>query len=667
MFPENSFTKSSFFTRTVAAGLLAVMAILLVASSRQESQTFDESIHLYAGFEYWKHADFGRNPEHPPLAKLLAAIPLLSMDLKEPPPIPMPYFKGQDLINGAQFLYDANADAILFRGRLVIVLFSLGLGVLVFLATEEIFGSLPALLALAIFVFEPSLLAHGALVTTDMPLACMFFASVYAFYRYLSKPSASRLALAAITAALTIVTKHSGILILPTLFLLALADVLYQTAPPERSHRAAKLTIALVGIAAVSYFVLWDLYDFRFAAHPNHLSMMPSLNDYASTIPHVWQRTGIAFLARHHLLPEAYLYGWADILLIPGRGATFLFGRLYSSGRWFFFPAVFLIKTSLTLLILLLLVPFARLIDRRRELICLTLPPVFFVLVAISSMLNMGVRHLLPIYPFCIVLAGAVAASLVRRSNPGRVVVGALLLLTLVSSLHAYPNFLAYSNEAAGGPSHTYRLLTDSNADWGQGMKWTKSYLDNHPEARSNCYINYSNPIFNPDYYGIHCKHLIDALGHFIGFGTAPVPSTISGTIFLSATDASGLLWGPGDMNPYQTFFDRKPDDMIGNIVLVYRGTFDVPLLAAQTNATAAINMLRMHRMPEALALARTAASQAPSSAEVNAVLGQVLLASGQIDEGRRTMAAALHLAQTNHPEYQRSLLNQLQHTTGGR
>jgi len=667
MLPENSSTKSSFIPRAVAAGLLAIMAILLIASSRQESQTFDESIHLFSGFEYWKHADFGRNPEHPPLAKLLAAVPLLPMGLKEPPPIPMPYFKGQDLINGAQFLYGANADAILFRGRLVIVLFSLALGVLVFLATEEIFGSLAALLALGLFVFEPSLLAHGALVTTDMPLACLFFASVYTFYRYLSKPSASRLAFAAIAAALTIVTKHSGILILPTLFLLALADVLFQTANVERRHRLGQLSIALVAIAAVCYFVLWDMYDFRFSAHPNHLSMMPALNEYASTIPHAWQRSGIAFLAQHHLLPEAYLYGWADILLIPGRGATFLFGRLYSSGRWFFFPAVFLIKTTLTLLILLLLAPFARLGNCRRELICLTLPPVFFVLVAISSMLNMGVRHLLPIYPFCIVLAGAAAASLVMRSSTGRVLVGALLLLTVVSSLHAYPNFLAYSNEAAGGPSHTYRLLTDSNADWGQGMKWTKSYLDNHPEARSNCYINYSNPIFNPDYYGIHCKHLIDALGHFIGFGTAPIPSTISGTIFLSATDASGLIWGPGDMNPYQTFFDRKPDDTIDNIVLVYRGTFDVPLLAAQTNATAATSMLRMHRLPEALALARTAVSQAPNSAEVNAVLGQVFLASGQIEEGRQVIANALHLAQTNHPEYQRFLINQLQNASGGR
>jgi hypothetical protein len=654
-------------TNLIAAALLALFTVLLVTSVRQESQTFDESTHLFAGFEYWKHADFGRNPEHPPFAKLLASIPLLRMGLKDPPAIPVPYFKGQDLINGAQFLYSADADTILFRGRLVIILFSLILAVLVFVAAQEMFGSLTALLALSLFVFEPSLLAHGALVTTDMPLACLFFAGVYAFYRYLNKPSLPRLAIASLAVALAIVTKHSGILILPTLLLLALADVFLADTPSpstpspsqDRKLRISQITIAFLVIAIVSYFFLWAIYGFRFAARPGQLPMLPALADYAASIPHPGQRSLIAFFARHHLLPEAYLYGWADILLIPSTRATFLFGHIYSSGRWFFFPAVFLLKTTLTLLILLLLVAFARLHSRRRELLFLILPPAFFFLAAIFSMLNMGVRHLLPIYPFCIVLAAAAATSFAIRSTRWRVVIAALLLFTVISSLHSFPNFLAYSNELNGGPSHTYRVLSDSNADWGQGFKWTKTYLDHHPTP--DCWINYANPVFNPAYYGIHCKPLISAYGHFIGMGGPPIPSTITGTILLSSTDASGLIWGPSDMNPYQSFFDRQPDDTIENIILVYRGTFNVPLLAAQTNSAAAINLLRQHRFPEALALAQTAANQAPNSAEINAVLGQALFASGKIPEGRQAMANALRLAQSNHPEYQKYLISQLQ------
>jgi thioredoxin-like negative regulator of GroEL len=114
-------------------------------------------------------------------------------------------------------------------------------------------------------------------------------------------------------------------------------------------------------------------------------------------------------------------------------------------------------------------------------------------------------------------------------------------------------------------------------------------------------------------------------------------------------------------MNPYQSFFDREPDDKIENIILVYRGTFNVPLLAAQTNSAVAINLLRQHRFPEALALAQTAANQAPNSAEISAVLGQALFASGKVPEGRQAMANALRLAQSNHPEYQKSLISQLQ------
>jgi Dolichyl-phosphate-mannose-protein mannosyltransferase/Tetratricopeptide repeat len=653
----------------IAAALLAILAVLLVTSVRQQSQVFDESTHLLAGFEYWKHADFGRNPEHPPFAKLLASLPLLSMGLHEPPALPFPFFKGQDLVNGTQFLYTANADAILMRSHLMMALFSLTLGLLVFLATREIFGPLAAVLALFLFTFEPNLLANGAIVTTDMPLACLLFASVYTFYRYCNKPSARRLALCAIVAALAIVAKHSGILVLPTLVLLALVDLFLPTvgntaAAHDRKQHLRRLCFALITICIVSYLVLWTIYGLRYAARPGQLQMVPSLTAYAAALTHPLQRNLITFFARRHLLPEAYLYGWVDILLTTSR-PSFLFGHVYGTGQWFFFPAVFLIKTTLTLLILLLLVPFvlfARIANRRREFIFLTIPIAFFLLAAISSQINMGVRYLLPIYPFCIVLAAAAAASLFHRSTVAKIAVAALLLFTFISSLHCYPNFLAYSNELFGGPSHSYRIVTDANADWGQGLKWTKTYLDQHPDP--NCWFDYhGNPGVPIAYYGIPCKQLLSGFLHIIRVGGgAPIPSTISGTVLVSSTDTSGILWGPGNLNPYAPFRDRTPDDTIGNIILVYRGTFNVPLLAAESNASAAIGLLRQGQLTQALALAQTAAQQAPDSADVNATLGQILLASGRTAEGRQAIANALHLAQTNHPEYQKDRIDQLQH-----
>jgi hypothetical protein len=234
------------------------------------------------------------------------------------------------------------------------------------------------------------------------------------------------------------------------------------------------------------------------------------------------------------------------------------------------------------------------------------------------------------------------------------------MLLTVVSSLHAFPDFLAYSNEAFGGPSHTYRVVTDSNADWGQGLKWAKTYLDEHPA--SDCWFNYTNPFIKPAYYGIQCRPLPSGMGHLIGIPTAPVPATITGTVLLSATEAAGLLWGPDTLNPYQEFFDRKPDATIGNVILVYRGTFSVPLLAAENNAAAALTLLRQNRIAEATALAQTAVQQAPDSAEVNAILAAVLVAAGRTAEGQQANATALRLAQTIHPEYQKYLIAVLQH-----
>ena len=183
------------------------------------------------------------------------------------------------------------------------------------------------------------------------------------------------------------------------------------------------------------------------------MQITPSFSIYLTQLHHPLQHNIIDFLARHHLFPEAYLYGWIDILSIPDFRPTFLFGHLYGTHQWFFFPAVFLVKTTLALLVFLLLLPFARIIGRRRALVFFALPAVFFFLVCIASGMNMGARYLIPMYPFCILLAAASAAAFFDRSRISRIAVSALLVLTLISALHAYPNFLVYSNELFGGPS----------------------------------------------------------------------------------------------------------------------------------------------------------------------------------------------------------------------
>jgi hypothetical protein len=189
-----------------------------------------------------------------------------------------------------------------------------------------------------------------------------------------------------------------------------------------------------------------------------------------------------------------------------------------------------------------------------------------------------------------------------------------------------------------------------------------KSYVDeNH---LSDCWFDYNVPFVDPRYYKIKCKPLISAMGRF---GMAPgvvVPSSISGTILISATEAEGLLWGPGVLNPYDVFKRRRPDDMIGNVVLVYHGTFDVPLLAAHSLVGSAFASLQQHKMSEAIADCGEALKLAPGSAEVHAATARVLLAAGQKSEAQEQLKTAMRLARATHPEFQAQLIRYLEHPT---
>jgi tetratricopeptide (TPR) repeat protein len=310
-------------------------------------------------------------------------------------------------------------------------------------------------------------------------------------------------------------------------------------------------------------------------------------------------------------------------------------------------------------LILVVLVPFAATCRRRRTLLYLATPAAIYLLIAVCSGMNGVERYVLPIYPFCILLAAAAAWEFAHRSRAWSVAIAALVFFAAVSSLHAFPNYITYANEAFGGPSKSYRQMSDSNGDWAQELKLTKKYLDrNHI---SDCWIDFSDPFIDPAYYGILCKPLTSAWAHRGFPPPTGMPETISGTILLSATELDGHAWGPGALNPYDQFTHLKPDATPGNAMLIYHGTFHVPLAAAYSEITAANLLLKNHKMPEAVAQAEAAAQLAPDSADIQAALGQILKAAGKTAEAQQANARALHLAQTVYPEFQQPLIRRLQ------
>jgi hypothetical protein len=649
--------------RVVVLALLVLMAGEIVLSSRQESQVMDEANHLYAGYEYWKHGDFGRNPEHPPLAKLVAASALLPLHLTEPRD-PRGSFKYRDFSDGANFLYGADADLLLARGRGMLLIFILGLALAVFAAGREMFGPEAGLLAMALFCLEPILLANGGLILTDMTLSCLLFVSVVAFYRYGKRPTVGRLLLCSAAVGLTLVVKQSGALVFPILAAAAVVDALLEQRKERRGgvsgwRRAGSLAAAFAVLASISCAVLWACYSFRYAARPGGLVMAPTLQAYSSAIPSGIERAVIGFCAQHHLLPEAYLYGWSDILQVPGKRASFVLGKLYTGSWWLGFPAMIVMKTTIALMALLLLVPFSGIWRRRREFLFLAIPAAFYLLVAIMSGMNAEARYILPVYPFSIVLAGAAGWEMARRSRGWAIGIAALIAFAAASSLHAFPDYLAYCNEAFGGPSQSYRLMAGTNGDGGQGLKWVKNYLDtNHV---SSCWFDYVDPFVDPTYYGIPCRPLVSEMVLQGSPLLGQVPPVIGGTVLISATEMAGRSWEPDALNPYAQFSHLTPDANLGNVVLVYRGTFNVPLLAAYSHSLTSKRLLDEGKMEEAVAEAQEAAQLAPDSASMQAGLGLTLMQAGRTQEGQQVNATALRLALSVYPQFQGQLIQLLE------
>jgi hypothetical protein len=636
--------------------LLLVLLGELTFSIRQQSLSWDEGDHIFAGYMSWKNSDFGINPEHPPLVKALAAIPLLPMHLKAPDSRANTFFKDEAYSDGRDFIFgnggEAEADRIIFRARMAAASLSLLLGLLVFLAAREMFGDGAALFALALMVFEPNMIAHGAYVTTDMGITCFTFASIYALYRYVKAPSISGLIVLGLATGLALASKHSGVLLLPFGLALIFTEILWPS-PEQQTNKtkaALRLTGAFLAASTIAILVLWAFYGFRYAARPGGMPLNPSLAEYAGGLKGT-ERHLYLTLAHWHILPESYLYGMVDVRLISDSFSTYIFGKVYATGVWFYFPAAFIIKSTAPFMGLLLLAGFAIATGKlraRREIFFLTVPPILYLLIATGTGLNIGARHILPMYPFLAVLIGGAALALAHRDRRWAYVVGLLLAWHAVSSARAFPNYLAYSNEFWGGPANTYKYLTDSNTDWGQQLKAVKKYLDNR--GVKDCWFAYFvEPSIHFSAYGIPCKPLPTADSGWTDY-QIDTPQTITGTLLISAGTLTGYEWGSNVLNPYQDFQKLKPVAFIQDGVFVYDGTFDMRFASALGHVTRAGDLTAAGQLASALVEAQTAVAIDPDELQAQMILGDTLTKLGRPLAAKPAYQQALAIAKTMEP-----------------
>ena len=474
----------------VLAAVVAAAGVLEVRSALLETQTWDEGIHISAGYSYLTFGDYSWNIEHPPLVKMVSALPLIFLGLKAE------RFgtdgKPKDQIRyGVDFLYTnrRHADTILIAARSANILLTLLFLTALAWWTRRRWGPAAGLAAAALCAFDPNLIAHGRYVTTDYPLTVFFFFACVLWAEYLESGGRARLLAAAAAFALAMVVKFSAILLIPPLALLY--GICWVRGPKEfPARRALTAAATLAGVLAVVVVVVYwpeTLRCFRTKVVP-----LADVVNQGNAIGLTLAWLGGKF----HLPAHAYLYGLAAVAEHSSGGQeSYLLGMRSNTGFWYYFPVVFAVKSTVTTLAATILVICGCLWALARRgvkaitpmALGLALPPLIYFAFSMTSALNLGMRHILPIYPFLYVGVAALVAEGTRAWR------SALLMLALCGGQLAecasiYPDYLAFFNVLAGGPGRGPEYLVDSNIDWGQDVKKLVKWLDAHGTRRARVF-----------------------------------------------------------------------------------------------------------------------------------------------------------------------------------
>lgn len=503
--------KRGFFTRRraeiICALLLALMALTMLSVIRQKSITVDEIVMTPAGYYHLTERDFRPVNEHPPFAKVIAAVPLLFTGTEAPKIDPQArpdygYFLG--LFDQFWAMNSERYERVAFWSRVPAVLVTILLGALVFLYARRHWNERAALIAVFLFALEPTVAAHGRVVQTDVPSALALFVFVFTLYGYLRRPGPVRAAFVGAAAGFAAVTKFSMIVLGPVLAVVFFA--LFVFAPRLKLSRgrvaAHALAVALAAVFAVNAAYLFN------QRQPLLLDDAPDNFVVLSRVDEsLHEPLAIGYYALQRIFPVDFVSGIGWQLGHARKGhAAGLLGEYSMHGWWYYYPVAFVLKTPIPVLLLSLVsLGWAawRLLARPRDgededdasgdakgdrrLLVLVLPVVGFTGLLMLNSINIGVRYLLPVYPFLFILSGVFLDRMLRRYSRRRSLIAgvAVVLLgwTAVEAARAYPDHMSYMNQTASTRPHWW-YLSDSNVEWGDDVRPLALYLRERGENR---------------------------------------------------------------------------------------------------------------------------------------------------------------------------------------
>lgn len=520
--------KHSVISRVVVPGLLLLAYLAQCAwFIKSQSFTFDEPINILSGLEQWRKGQFsggqGMN-DHPPLARILCTLPAINPkfqvgDKTVPNPESVAWHNS-DFASFGKIL--PNPEELAWHTRPVNALLGAVLGLLVWLAARSLYSVHAANFVLALFCFTPSLVAHFSLAATnDGVMALTLFATAFQLWRWYRNPSWSQTVILGVVLGLLLLAKGSSPpFVAMTIFLmLVLKDGSVAIKPANWNWKQAGAGFL------ISFLIVWGAYRF----HVSRITLGTSDTDVRVAIPqrpdpvvHHFSRT---FQISLPVPAFEFLQGFAYQVRHNSRGhSAFLLGKSYIGGSKLYFPVAILLKWPTVLLVLSLLalgMMFLRRTIRANHLLLWAVFPVVYFLFAVFSNFNTGERYLLPVYAFVLLLCGSLWPT---KKTRGIVVLLAFALTVHVADVLRYtPDYLSYFNLFAS-PISKYKLLSDSNLDWGQGLLALRSYQREH--ANVPIHLAYFGNV-DPALYGIRSIPLMPN-------------ERVSGTVIISATDLSG-------------------------------------------------------------------------------------------------------------------------------
>lgn len=603
----------------IGASLL-LFAVLAYSAVVGKSATYDEPLHAFAGYLIKYHKDYRVDPEDPALFTWFASIPQGESQLKFDPKTP--YMDAVFSDHANQWILAINAlyqtpgsdgDALVNRSRFMFVLLGVAMGALIAVWSWRIGGYACAILATLPFAFDPNFMGHAALVKNDVPIALCLLAVMYCAWHVGTRGSWQRLLLLALALAASVNVKFSGVtfgifvlILLIGRAMLPVDWLVLKWNLTQRWQRAVGAVAITVACAVVCWIGIWFSYGFRFSPTPGSDRKLDMTNiirqgkfaemvasaattqptvttDELDKKPNSMVTNLVLFAEKHELLPQTWLNGLLYTHATTRLRAGYLMGNYSITGWWYFFPMAMIFKTPLPTIILAVvalgfwiayLVRFSRPGAWQWKaawepldwwtLICLWFPVAAYGLSAMSSNINLGLRHILPLYPFLFILTAiGLCRLLVVYKRIAVFVCASLIGLGLMESLSIYPDYLTFFNTFAGGQRWGYKLLSDSNIDWGQDLKLLAEWQEKNSDKP--LYLCYFGTV-DPKFYGIA---RIDLPGGWPWGQFRNVPNE-PGVIAVSVTNLQGTYLTPESRAAYQQLMRVEPRERLGGSIYLW-------------------------------------------------------------------------------------------------